>query len=143
MKNIFLALNLEHYDERLVNYALDVASRYQAKLWIVHVAPYPSSFLGLEHGPEFVRLSIAEELRGEHRLLQELASSVQAKGVEAVALLIKGEIVESLLAQSEKIKADLIITGLNRHNFLSNTLGGNTALEILKRSKVPVLCYPL
>lgn len=143
MKNIFLALNLERYDERLLDFALDLASRYQAKLWIVHVAPYPPSMEKLDDSPEFIRLSIAEELRGEHRYLNEMASSVKARGVEAVALLIKGEIVKSLLAQSEKIEAELIITGINRHSFVSNTLGGNTALEILKKSKVPVLCYPL
>ncbi len=143
MKNIFLALDLERFDERLLNYALEMSSRYQAKLYIVHVAPYPSSLSGLEDSPEFVRLSIAEELRGEHRFLNELATRVKEQGVEAVALLIKGEIVKSLLAQAESIKAELIITGINRHSFVSNTLGGNTALEILKRSKVPVLCYPL
>lgn len=143
MKNVVLAIDVENFDEGLLGFTLDMCSRYGAKLWVIHVAPYPSTFIGFEDGPEYIRVSVAEDLRKEHRFLQALAERVSDKKVEAQALMISGEIVDSLIGQSEKIGADLVVTGVNRHGFLANALGGNTALEIIKRSKVPVLAYPL
>jgi nucleotide-binding universal stress UspA family protein len=143
MKNVVLALDVENFDEGLLGFALDLCICFGAKLWVIHVAPYPSTFIGYEDGPEYIRVSVAEDLRKEHRFLQKLAKQVSAKNVDAQALLISGEIVESLMGQVEKIGADLVLTGVHKHGFLANALGGNTALEIIKRSKVPVITYPL
>lgn len=143
MKSILLALDVENFDEKLMSATLDLCRHYEAKLWIIHVAAYPSSFLGLEDGPEYIRLSVAEDLREEHRFLQGLSRRISGEHVPAEALLVGGEIVATITEQAEKLGVGMIITGVNRHGFIANALGGNTALEIIKRSKVPVLSIPL
>ncbi|MCA1752322.1 MAG: universal stress protein [Cryomorphaceae bacterium] len=144
MKNVLLTIDVENFDESLVAFALDLCRRYEAKLWIIHVVPSSDDhYIPYDVGPEYMRVSMAEELRKEHRLLQKLADRVSGEKVDAEALLIGGEIVDGIIDQSVSVKADLVITGVNEHGFLANALGGNTALEIIKRSEVPVLTFPL
>lgn len=142
MKSILLALDVENFSEAFISFAVDTARCFNAKVWIIHVAPYPGTFLGYEDGPEYVRLSVAEELREEHRFLQKLADRFLEEKIEAEALLIGGEIVKSVIQQADKLKADMIMIGVNRHGFIANALGGNTALEVIKRSAAPVACFP-
>jgi len=144
MKNVMLPLDVENFDETLTAFALDLCRRYRAKLWIIHVVPFSDDhYLSYEVGPKYMRVSMAEELREEHRLLQKLAGRMEGEKVEAEALLIGGEIVDGIIEQSDRVEADLVITGFNDHGFLTNAFGGNTAFEIIKRSKVPVLTFPL
>lgn len=143
MKNIFLALDVERYDERLVVFTLDLCKRYSAKLWIVHVSPYSSEFLNQAEEPDYIRFGLEEDLREEHRFLQNLALRMQGENLQAVALVVGGEIVNALLTEASKIGADLIITGVHQHGPIANVLGGNTAVALLKKTKIPLLCYPL
>lgn len=137
-----LALDVENFAEDFITFALDTARRFEAKLWIIHVAPYPRTLMGAEDGPKYIQLSVAEDLRDEHRFLEKLIERFHGERVEAEALLIGGEIVATVIEQSAELDVDMIITGVNRHGFIANALGGNTALEIIKRSKVPVVCFP-
>ncbi len=143
MKNIMLALNVESFDEGLLKHAVGMCNHYAAKLWLVHVAPYPSSFKNMDDSPGALRESVADELRMERRLLQKLADQIRGGGAEVTAKLLRGEIVKVLLEEADKLDADLIICGKHRHGFLANALGGNISLEIIKKSRHPVLCIPL
>jgi len=143
MESILLALDVENFDEKQVSYALELCRRYEAKLWIIHVAPYPPSYLGNEDGPEYIRLSVDEDLLDEHRFLKRLAKRISGEQIEVEALLAGGEIVDTIIEQVEKLKVGMIVTGVHHHGFISNALGGNTALEIIKRSAVPVISIPL
>ncbi|MCA1752323.1 MAG: universal stress protein [Cryomorphaceae bacterium] len=143
MKSILLALDVENFNEKLVSISLDLCRQYDAKLWIIHVAPFPSDYLGKKDGPEYIRLTVAEELEHEYSFLQSLSERISGEKVEAEALLTGGEIVATIIEQAAKLDVGMIITGVNRHGFIANALGGNTALEIIKRSKVPVMSIPL
>jgi nucleotide-binding universal stress UspA family protein len=141
--SILLALDVENFDEKLVLPSLDLCRLYGAKLWIIHVAPFPSEYLGKKDGPEYVRLAVAEELEHEYSFLEGISQRIAGENVEAEALLAGGEIVATIIEQAAKLDVGMIITGVNRHGFIANALGGNTALEIIKRSNVPVMSIPL
>lgn len=142
MKNILLALDVNHFRAEVVDYTLGIAKAMKAKIWALHVVPDLNVFIGYDDGPDYIRLDLAKEIRAEHRFLQSLAALVRQHEVEADALLVNGEIVQCIISESKKLKVDLIVTGVNKHGFLTNMIGGNTALEIIKRSTIPLLCYP-
>ena len=143
MKNIFLALDFEEKASLLVEHAMQLAKSFGAKVWIVHIAAPDPDFIGYKVGPQYIRDTRATELRGEHRFLQTVAKDFADKGMDAEALLIQGPTVEMILDEAQKLNSDLIITGSHDHGFLHNALHGNTAKELLNKSKIPLLIVPI
>ena len=73
-----------------------------AHVWILHVAAPDPAFVGFEAGPDVVRDQRAETLRSEHRELTRIAEVFRNAGIEATALLVQGETVETILDQAER-----------------------------------------
>ncbi len=143
MKNIFLALDFEENSGQLIEHAMQLAKRFAAKVWIVHIAAPDPDFIGYKVGPQYIRDTRADELRTEHRFLQIVANDFKDTGIDAEALLIQGPTVEMILEEAEKLNSDLIITGSHDHGFLHNALYGNTAKQLLNKSKIPLLIVPI
>ena len=90
MKNLLVCVDFNKEEILLIEKAHDLAKAFGAKIWLVHiVAPNPE-FIGYEKGPQYIRDSRAEELRKEHRLVQDYANNLIGKGIEAEGLLIQG-----------------------------------------------------
>jgi nucleotide-binding universal stress UspA family protein len=143
MKNILLAIDNEPNTDQLVNFAGDMAAKFGATLYILHIAQPEPEFVGYDVGPEYIRLSAAREYRDEHRWLQTIAKQLESKKVEAHALLIQGYVAEEILKEADDIKADLVICGAHQRSFFFNLFQGNTALELSKKTKRPLLIYPM
>lgn len=143
MKNIFLALDFEEKAQKLIDFATELAKKFNAKVWVVHIAAPDPEFVGYEIGPKYIRDTRAEELRTEHRFLQNIATELGHVGVKSEGLLIQGPTVEMILEEAMKLKADLIITGSHEHSFLHSAMYGNTARELVKRSRIPLMIIPV
>lgn len=109
----------------------------------MHVASPDPDFVGFEADPQFIRDECAEKLWDEHKKLWEYTQNIEQKSVDADGLLIQGATVETILEESVKLDIDLIIAGYHEHNFLYNAFFGNTSIQIIKESKIPVLVIPL
>ena len=143
MKNIFLALDFEEKSGQLIEHAMQLAKRFESKVWIVHIAAPDPDFVGYEVGPQYIRDTRAKELRAEHRFLQIIAKDFEEIGIEAEGLLIQGPTVEMILEEAKNLNSDLINTGSHDHGFLHNALYGNTAQKLLNKSKIPLLVVPI
>ncbi len=143
MKTILVAIDNEKGTNDLLSFAGDMASKYGAKLYILHIAQPEPEFIGYDVGPEYIRVKAAEEYREEHRWLQDIAKQLESKDVEAEALLIQGYIAEEILKESESVNADLVICGSHANGFFYDLFMGNTAVELSKKSERPLLIYPM
>jgi len=143
MKKILLAVDNEDGTNELLDYAGKMASVYGATLYILHIARPDPEFVGYDVGPEYIRLDAARQYRDEHRWVQELAKQLASKNIDARALLVQGYISEEILKQSEDIDADLVICGSHKNGFFYNLFMENTAVELSKKSKRPLLFYPM
>lgn len=143
INSILVAVDFDDRSEIVVNYAAAIAQKFNAQLWIVHVAAPEPGFVGYQVGPEYIRHTRAEDLRDEHRFLQKIAAGVREKGGKAEALLIQGPTVDTLLEELDKLEVDLLVTGANQHGTLYRTFAEDTAIELLKKSDIPVLSIPL
>jgi nucleotide-binding universal stress UspA family protein len=90
-----------------------------------------------------VRDQVAKEFRDEHRGVQAHADTLRQAGLEANALLIQGPIVETILAEAQKMKADLLIVGSHGFGALYDLVIGSSSRGILKDSEIPVLVVPV
>ena len=143
MKNILVALDLDRELGPLLDYAQQLAQKFNAKTWLLYVADPEPSFVGYDIGPQYIRNARAKELKEEHRYLQALSKKLKEKGLDADGLLIEGPTAEAIVEEAERLRADLVIIGSHDHSLLYNILVGNTASSVLKRSKVPLLTIPL
>lgn len=143
MKNILLGIDFHDKTETLIQKAVAFTKQINAKLWLLHVAAPDPDFIGFEAGPQFIRDERADKLWDEHKKLWNYKQEIEQQGVDAEGLLIQGATIETILEESIKLEIDVIITGYHEHNFLYNAFFGNTSIQIIKNSTIPVLVFPL
>jgi nucleotide-binding universal stress UspA family protein len=143
MERILLAVDNEDGTNQLVDYAGNIAAQFNARLYILHIARPEPEFVGYDVGPEYIRLDAAREYRDEHRWVQNLAHQLDAKNIDARAILIQGYVSEAILEQADDVNADLVICGSHINGFFYNLFMNNTAVELSKKSKRPLLIYPM
>ncbi|HEV7350372.1 universal stress protein [Telluribacter sp.] len=143
MKNILVAVDIDTESRELVRMAAELAEKLRARVWIVHVTAAEPDFVGYGVGPQYIRDIRAEDLRDEHRYLGEYCRNLRDRGIEAEALLIQGPTVKMILAEAQKLEIDLVVIGTHDHGFLYNAFSENTALELVKKGRIPILTVPL
>ncbi len=142
-KNILVAVDFNDAVGKILAYAEALALKFDAKVWVVHVADPDPDFVGYEPGPQYIRDFRAEELREEHKKLQNMTNMFLDKKIESAALLIQGSTVETVLNEAKKLRADLLIVGNHKHSFLHNLLSESVSLELLKNGNIPLLTIPI
>ncbi|WP_247235316.1 universal stress protein [Telluribacter sp. SYSU D00476] len=143
MKNLLVAVDIDDESRELIRMASELAEKLGAKVWIVHVTAAEPDFVGYGVGPQYIRNMRAEDIRDEHRYLQEYCRSLVDRGIEADALLIQGPTVDMILLEAQKLAVDMIIIGAHDHGFLYNAFNENTALALVKKARIPILTVPL
>ncbi len=143
MKNIIVAIDIHKNEELLVNKAIEIAEKFDAKLWIIHASAPDPDFVSYKAGPQSVRDDRAKTLLSENKLLEGLTEKARQKGIKATGLLIQGATISLLIEECDKLNADLLIMGHKKHGFLQKIIKGSIAEGILKDVKIPLLIIPL
>lgn len=143
MKNIIVTIDFETNQQLVIDQAIALGEKFNAKLWLLHVAAPDPDFVGMDVGPQTERDSRAHQLREEHRQLEAYSDKISHQGVAAQSLLIQGATIELIMEKAKTLKADLIITGHHEHGFLYKAFIGSVSNQIIKQAKIPVLIVPL
>ena len=143
MKSILVTIDFNGKERTVLEKAYQLAAAFNCKLWIMHIAAPDPDFVGYSAGPEEVRDDRAEDLREEHRLLQNYSKEMNERGVDADGLLVEGATIETILKQADKFQSDIIISGHETHGFFYRAIIGSTAEQLIEKSKIPVLIVPL
>ena len=143
MNNILVAVDLELGDQLLLDHAGILAQKFDAKVWVLHVAMPDPDFVGFDTGPLYVRKTLADDLRQEHRALHDYVQKLTAQGVECDGLLLQGPTVDTIFEEAIKLNADILVMGAHKHNFLKRVFGQDVSHQIIDKSKIPMLIVPL
>jgi len=143
MKNILVALEIVKGDETLVMQASEVASKFGAKVWIIHVAAPDPDFVGFDAGPAYIRKTLADDLRVEHKAIQQYAQELRDKNIDVEGLLVQGPTVETIFHEAEKLECDLLVLGSHKHGVLRRIFGDDVAHQVVNQSKIPMMIIPL
>jgi nucleotide-binding universal stress UspA family protein len=143
MKNLLVAVDLKPTDQKLLEQAAILAKKFEAKIWLLHIADPDPDFVGYGIGPKYIRDFRADELRHDHVLLQSFVGDLHHKSIEAEGLLIQGPTVEMIFEEVEKLQIDMLILGSHKHSFLYQTFIGHTAVKIIGNITIPLLIVPL
>ena len=142
MMKILVAVDLSDATTRVLREAQRIAVATNAEVVVIHAAEPDPSFVGYEAGPGVVRDQVAQELREEHRQIQDHAKQLRAAGLNAKALLIQGPVVNTTLKEAERMGVDLIVVGSHGHGAVYDMLIGSYSQGILREANVPVLVIP-
>lgn len=142
MKTILAAVDFSDVTDAVLNHAAALAEAFGAKVYVIHVAAPEPSFVTYAPGPQHERDFRADELRDEHRKIQEYATALQERKIAAEALLVSGETINKLLEEADNLKADTIVIGSHGHGALYELLVGSVTDGILRKANRPVTIVP-
>ena len=158
MKKILVAVDFSKNTGKVVEQATILAKGLMAKTWIVHVtsdqlqkAAYAgasfydpvAAFISAPAGDvEMARDLCAEEYKQEHQTLLQLSKKLRQAGVDAQAMLLKGDAAELILEQAENLDIDMIVMGSHGHGILRKMLLGSVTEKVLHKAFCSVLIVP-
>jgi nucleotide-binding universal stress UspA family protein len=141
--NTLLALiDFSPATDRVEALAQALARRGVSKVYLLHVAPPEPDFVSYRPGPQSVRDQVADAWRGEHARLQEMAERLRGRGVDAVALQVQGSLIETVLDQAGRLRADLVVASFHRHGALRRLAVGDTLGKIMEGLGCPIVVVP-
>jgi nucleotide-binding universal stress UspA family protein len=142
LERILVCVDFSEVTERVVGYAKTVSALSGAEVRLLHVAAPNPDFVGFEAGPDVVRNQVAHALRDEHEKLERLAEMFAEANVRAKPLMIQGPTADTILEQSHRFSANLVVLGSHGHGAFHDFIAGSVTRGVLKKSSVPVLVVP-
>ena len=152
IKSILYTTGLGSGTPYVFRYALSIAQKYDAKIHIIHAhEPLTSSgqnmadlYMFQEKSADVFKQAVAD---AEKEIIQRLdilctketASDPQGRERIASIEVIKQPPKQAILAEAERLNADMIIMGSHRHSVLADAMLGTTTLKVLHRSTIPVM----
>lgn len=143
MKTIVALVDFTDASSKVLKHAHTLASALGSQVILMHIVPpeIPVAVYGAEVSPIPVEPSPAA-IAANQAKLDELLHAVTQLGVNATAMQFKGPVAETVLAETARLNADLVIMGSHHHNALYNLFIGSTTQDVLKRAPFPVLVVP-
>ena len=126
----------------IVQKTIELATALSATVWIIHIVP-ASHQAPYNIDRNTLRKKIVEEYRYEHEFLQQLAKCMQDRGINARALMVQGNIVNTIFKEAERLDIDLIISGCHKHGLLYGALMDDTEEGLLSRCTRPIMFIPV
>ena len=136
LKNILFATDLDVSLIRALPFAVALARRYGAKLYVAYVVPQAVySFAHPESGERILK----EAQEYPNYALHQIIDPLTRRGQRCEALLGNGDVAEVLLQFVQNQAADLVVVGTRSRAGLSKVFLGSVAEEIIREASCPVL----
>jgi nucleotide-binding universal stress UspA family protein len=136
LRNSLFLTDFSPSSELALPYAVALAQRYRGKVYAVHViSPEMYEYLP----PELVPQMRTQIQKYGQRRMEELLTHPELHQVPCEAVVLEGEIWDTLEKLVADFHIDVIIVGTRGRRGLKKTLTGAVAAEVLHRAESPVL----
>jgi nucleotide-binding universal stress UspA family protein len=157
MMKLLAAVDFSKITDGILNQAAQLAKALNAKLWILHVASdetqaivyevteYSSlspEFVGLAGDVQLARDLSAEEIKREHTHLLAISSKLRNEGIDAQAILVKGDAAKLITEKAEDLGVDMIILGSHGHGLLHKVLLGSVSESVIRHARCSITIVP-
>ncbi len=156
IRTILYPTDLDPRAPEVFRYAMSLAHHYDAKVVLVHVVEpltqYARSLVDM-YLPEGQGERLREDAR--ERILANLHTRLRHFCQDEVCVdlggdarvgeirVLEGNPTEVILAEAQRVAADLLVLGAHRHTAVGEMLLGSVSHKVLQRSPVPVLLVRL
>ena len=140
VKKILLPIDFSEAAIKILQYAIFVAEKFNAKIFIIYVMEYPYTLSGLapsrtDNEYEDQMISFAEKRMAS--FLKEHNRGLLPLSCESS--ILSGHPAEEIISYAEMERVDLIIIGTHGHKGLEKMLFGSVAEKVVKLAPCPVL----
>ncbi|WP_298792504.1 universal stress protein [uncultured Allomuricauda sp.] len=135
MNNILVPIGTSPNANETLQYAIDFASNFGAKVFVMDVFSVTSSAGSLANVKEKVAKSSKEHIK-------ELIDEVNANNVELKIATYNGDIIDGLNDINNELGIDLIIIAPRSNGIKEELYLGNTTGRIVKQTNIPTLIVP-
>jgi nucleotide-binding universal stress UspA family protein len=138
-QHIIVATDFGDSSRRAVDIAVDLATRFAARLTVVHVIedvvpPYPTD------GIAAIPVSVFEDLeRSAQSELDRVLLSMKDRAPLVEGVLRKGQPAAEILAHAEETACDLVVVGTHGRRGPARWLLGSVAEKLVRAAPAPVL----
>lgn len=143
MKTIVALVDFTDASSQVLDQAQKFAAAFGSRVILLHIVP-PEPIVGTlgAEAPSIPLPSSRELVHLDKARLEQLLLSLTSQGVDASALQFEGPIAETVVMETEKLHADLVIMGSHHHSALYDLFVGSVTADILKAVRIPVLVLP-
>lgn len=124
--------------EQLVRYAVELAKKIDAELYLVHVIP-----MGYSLGAEVVvRYSATQEggyKKSVEEMMQRLVAATEKDGPKCSGKVLLGDPAEEIVQHIDDVEADLVVISTHGSKGLEKILLGSVTSRVVKYANCPVL----
>lgn len=142
MKKILVTVDFSDTAKETLNQATALAKNTESEVFLLYVAPPNPDYIGLKTFNQNEREELAGILHKEHSQLQEMAHELSEQGIQTKALIVQGDIVDSILNEANKKNIDLIIMGSHGYSGITRVLLGSKSEGVLRKTTRPLLIVP-
>jgi nucleotide-binding universal stress UspA family protein len=139
IKKILLPIDFSGASIKILQYAVFLAEKYNAKIFIVSVMEYPYTISGRPHfrpndeyGEQMIRIA-------EKKMASFIEENRDLMPVSLESSILFGHVAERIISYAEMESFDLIIIGTHGHKGLEKMLLGSVAEKVIKLAPCPVL----
>jgi nucleotide-binding universal stress UspA family protein len=137
-RTILVPVDFSANSEEALDYAVELAGKLDAKLYILNVIALPG--LGIpELGAGLAPGVIDSMVRDSEAALAKLADARRSKAQIADTLLRTGDARDVIVNTVEDVAADLIVMGTHGRRGVTRALLGSVAESVLRTAPCPVL----
>jgi nucleotide-binding universal stress UspA family protein len=136
LTNILVGMDFSAASERALDYALALARRYEARIYLVNVITSDSDVM---LAPELITLGHEREVREAQEKMGEILISGRLRGVAHETVIEHGSLWPTIEVLIGKHQIDLVVVGTEGVGGLQKMLLGSGAEQIFRQAKCPVL----
>jgi nucleotide-binding universal stress UspA family protein len=139
MRNILAPVDLSEISVAVMRQASCFGQSLASNLWLLHVVPATSHSYPYNLDRNLWRREVAKGLRHRHRQLHEWAEQLRRERNHVFTRFIAGTVDTVILAEAERIHADLIIMGSHDHGNVYHALFGGVGQKVMHKVSCPVM----
>ena len=146
MKNldkILFATDFSEGSDHAFDYALSLATKFNARLAIIHVINEPVDLRGF-YVPHISFEKLEKEIEeGAEKMMERFCREKLKDFTDYETAIVTGIAYEEILKKAEQVKASMIVLGTHGRSGLDHLLFGSTAERVVRSSACPVLTVRL
>ncbi|MEK7698791.1 MAG: universal stress protein [Planctomycetota bacterium] len=138
IKNILCPIDYSVYSEKALEYAIEFAGKYEAKLYLIHVLDIRIYDM---NDPDLYNVNIVDKdtiERLKERLLRCISEDIKGK-ISVEAVVVQGVPFTEIIRMAKEYMVDLIVLGTHGRTGLSQAIMGSVAERVVRKSPCPVL----
>jgi len=138
-QELLVSVDFQQHTQKLVDFAIDVAKRLNAHLTVIHVLEFIIPYD--DYSPESYKKFDDKLLAHVENKMEVLIEQCKTSIPECKGVVLRGDVIESIVTSAKDSKADLIIMGTHGAKGIEKILLGSVAERVLKRAPCPVLMF--